>query len=79
MWEEYEAKETADARFANVMDRTMPLMHNLFADGEIWQKNKVTVEQVQARGIPKPGGAEQLRAVAQTFIEESVNRGYLER
>ena len=67
------------ARFANVMDRLMPLMHNFFSEGEMWQKKNVSYEQIIERGLPMADGSTQLWAAAQAIIEEAIHRGYLAR
>src|SRR5690606_8064997 len=36
LWEEFEARATAEARFANSLDRLMPLLHNYLNDGRVW-------------------------------------------
>jgi putative hydrolases of HD superfamily len=46
LWEEFEARETAEARFANALDRLMPLIHNTLNDGHTWRKNGISMEQV---------------------------------
>ncbi|MBS3780790.1 MAG: HD domain-containing protein [Desulfovermiculus sp.] len=35
--EEFEANTTPEARFANAVDRFMPLLHNFFTQGKSWQ------------------------------------------
>lgn len=46
LWTEFEARETAEARFANALDRLMPLIHNTLNDGHTWRKNGISLEQV---------------------------------
>lgn len=38
LWKEFEARETADARFARAIDRLQPLLHNYCTRGQVWQK-----------------------------------------
>ncbi len=45
-WDEFEARQTAEARFANALDRLMPLIHNTLNDGHTWRKNRISLEQV---------------------------------
>lgn len=49
LWEEFTANETPEARYANAIDRLMPLLHNLAHDGNVWHENGVKFEQVMAR------------------------------
>lgn len=51
-WEEFEAHETAEARFANALDRLQPLLQNARAGGGSWRDHDVTREQVLARMDP---------------------------
>jgi len=52
LWEEYEAQESADARFAKAMDRLMPLLHNALGGARTWQELGVVESQV--REINRP-------------------------
>lgn len=49
LWQEYEAGESADARFALVLDRSMPMLMNLHNEGQSWVENNVSLEQVVKR------------------------------
>lgn len=45
-WEEFDARQTPEARFAYAIDRLMPVLHNLFNDGQSWRENKVPLSKV---------------------------------
>lgn len=47
-WEEYEAQETAEARFAHVIDRLMPMLMNIFNHGQSWREHQIPLEQIVA-------------------------------
>ncbi len=49
LWQEYEDGETADARFALVLDRSMPMLMNLHNEGQSWVENNVSLDQVLKR------------------------------
>jgi putative hydrolase of HD superfamily len=49
LWEEFEACETPEARYANALDRLVPVLHNLSHDGLSWRQHGVRLEQVLAR------------------------------
>lgn len=49
LWEEFEACETPEARYANALDRVVPVLHNLSHDGLSWRQHGVRLEQVLAR------------------------------
>ncbi len=42
LWDEFELKATAEARFANAMDRLQPTLHNFFTEGGTWKTPGVT-------------------------------------
>jgi len=49
LWQEFEAAETADSRFAHALDRAMPVLLNLANQGQSWRENNVRYEQVVGR------------------------------
>ena len=51
-WEEFEAQETPDARFAAAMDRLQPLLNNHHSAGGSWVAHGITRTQVLARMRP---------------------------
>ena len=52
LWDEFEARETAEARFARALDRLHPLLHNYYTQGRAWREHGVTVDQVLAVNQP---------------------------
>jgi putative hydrolase of HD superfamily len=52
LWQEFEANETAEARFAHAADRAMPVLINLASNGQSWRENGVTHDKVLARVAP---------------------------
>ncbi|RAW92116.1 HD domain-containing protein [Photorhabdus laumondii] len=46
LWQEYEAGESQDARFALTLDRLMPILMNLHNKGQSWVENNIHFEQV---------------------------------
>lgn len=49
IWEEFEAAETASAKFAKSLDRFQPPMQNLQAGGGSWDAYNVTEQQIHDR------------------------------
>ncbi len=77
LWREYEDRQTADARFADALDRLQPLLHNFATQGATWQSNAVTADKVR-RLLPRiEAGSRRLAAYAAALVEEAVARGYL--
>ena len=76
-WEEFEAGETADARFAAALDRLMPMLHNLHGNGRGWREHGVTADRVLAVNAGMAEGAPRLWEVARALVEEAVTQGVL--
>lgn len=53
LWDEFEAGESADARFAKALDRFQPPNQNLASGGGSWRDYDVTEAQFRARVGPK--------------------------
>lgn len=49
LWEEFEAAESPDARFAKSLDRVQPVMANLMSGGGTWTTYNVTYDQLESR------------------------------
>ena len=49
LWEEFDAMETADAKYAACMDRIQPFLHNTLTDGFTWVEGNTSREQVEKR------------------------------
>jgi len=52
LWQEFEAAESDDAKFAKALDRFQPMLHNAATDGGTWVECAVTLEQIIARCQP---------------------------
>jgi putative hydrolases of HD superfamily len=77
LWEEFEAHETPEARFAKAMDRLQPLLNNYFTNGSTWKEVRVTPEQVIAANQPIGLSSPQLWGYAQELIKDAVRQGFL--
>lgn len=53
VWEEFEANETPEARFAKSIDRMQPPMQNLASGGGSWNDYNVTLEMFERKIAPK--------------------------
>lgn len=52
LWEEFDAMNTADSKFAACMDRIQPFLHNTLTNGATWVQGKVTEKDVINRMLP---------------------------
>ena len=49
LWEEFDAMETTDAKYAACLDRIQPLLHNTLTEGHTWRDNGAVRAQVEKR------------------------------
>ena len=49
LWEEFDAMETPDAKYAACMDRLQPFLHNTLTDGHSWVKHSTDRASVEKR------------------------------
>ena len=76
LWEEFEANETAEARFAHAMDKIQPLMLNAATGGKAWEEHGVYLHQILKRNQVTPKGSEVLWDYAyDEFIQPSLEKG----
>ncbi|HLO03176.1 MAG TPA: HD domain-containing protein [Symbiobacteriaceae bacterium] len=78
LFHEFEAQETAEAKFALSMDRLSPMMLNYESGGGGWKVNKVGASKVLKRVETIRPGSETLRDAAEALIHKAVTEGILE-
>ena len=49
LWEEFDAMETPDAKYAACMDRLQPFLHNTLTEGHGWQSGNVERASIEKR------------------------------
>lgn len=76
-WQEFEAGQTAEARFARAVDRLMPPLHNYAGGGPVWRQHGITVDQVRAKNAVIADSSAALGQAAQALIAEAVAQGFL--
>ena len=52
LWEEFEAQDTPESRFANALDRLQPFLLNAHAQGGSWRTHNLSRDQVLKRMAP---------------------------
>jgi putative hydrolase of HD superfamily len=52
LWDEFEAQTTAEARFANAVDRLQPLIQNAHSNGGSWRGQTLVRGQILRRMAP---------------------------
>lgn len=79
LFDEFEAYETAESRFAHAMDNFQPLMLNNSNDGGDWRAHDVTAEQVYKRQGKTKLGSEKLFEVTDQILQDNIHRGNLKK
>lgn len=57
LWKEFEALESAEAKFAKAMDNLQPAMLNAASDGRAWKEHGVKLSKILKRNIVTEEGA----------------------
>lgn len=79
LWQEFEAGETAEAKFAKVMDRLQPIMLNAATDGKAWQEHQVQLSQILNRNQQTAEASAPLWEYAfNHFIMPNVEKGRIQ-
>ncbi len=76
-WDEFEAGETPEARFAHSVDRLSPLLMNHANRGELWAQYGITSERVIAYNAHIADGSAALWTAARTVIDDAVANGWI--
>ena len=79
IWEEFEAGQTSEARFARTMDRLEPLLQNTSNNGGTWNEFGVDYSKVYAKKSIMKEGSETIWNYAEKLINESVEKGILKK
>jgi putative hydrolase of HD superfamily len=77
LWEEFEAGETAEARFALALDRLQPLLLNVRSQGGAWRAHGVTREQVLDRMQPIATVSAEIWAYVEWAVNEVWAAGWI--
>ena len=60
LWDEFEAYESAEAKYAHMLDNFQPLMLNDALDGKSWKEHKVKKSQIYSRNAKTMEGSEKI-------------------
>lgn len=77
LFDEFEAYETPESKFAHAMDNLQPLMLNNSNGGSDWKEHQVSAEQVYKRQSKTKLGSEKLFEVTDKMIQENIRKGSL--
>ena len=79
LFDEFEAYETMEARFAHAMDNIQPLLLNHSNEGGDWKEHDVHSEQVYGRQNKTRLGSEVLFQLADELIQQNIRAGNLKK
>ena len=77
LFAEFDAGESADARFARAMDNLQPLLLNDSNDGGDWKEHAVTASQVYGRQCRTSLGSAELFRVTDEILQRHIAAGHI--
>lgn len=77
LFDEFEAFETPESKFAHAMDNLQPLMLNNSNGGADWKEHEVTAQQVYGRQSKTRLGSEILFEVVDSIIQQNIANGQI--
>jgi putative hydrolase of HD superfamily len=77
LWDEFEAKETAESRYANAVDRLQPLLLNYMTNGHTWKLGDVHAPQIYKRMDIIRTATPELWHIVEGIINTSIEAGIL--
>ncbi len=80
LWQEFEERETPEAKFAAAIDRAEPTIQNYYTDGHSWVTHDVSYEQVvEVNGKKISEGCPPLWEYVESLLDECVEAGHLKK
>jgi len=77
LWQEFEALETPESRFANAVDRLQPLLQAIRTDGQTWRQHGIRKDQVVQRMQPIRTALPHLWGYVLEMIDNAAEAGNL--
>lgn len=79
LWEEFDANETVDSKYANCLDCIQPFLHNTLTEGHTWRNSNPRVRrgQVEKRMQKVKDFMPEVHKWIEANIENAVKRGWL--
>ena len=78
LWEEFEAQQTPEAKFARTMDNIQPMMLNDASNGLSWDEHQVKLSQILKRNERTAKGSEQIWEYAkEEFLQKNIQAGHI--
>jgi putative hydrolase of HD superfamily len=77
LWDEFEERRTAEAKFARALDRLQPMLANYHLGGGTWQDHSLTADQVLDKVALIEDGSATLGRYARELVQSAVDQGFL--
>ncbi len=77
LWDEFEAKETPESKYANAIDRLQPLILNYLTNGHTWKLGDVHAPQILQRMDIIRTATPELWHIVEGIISTSIETGLL--
>ena len=77
LWDEFEAAETPESKYANAIDRIQPLILNYLTNGHTWKLGNVHAPQIYKRMDIIRTAAPELWQIVEGVIADSIEKGIL--
>ena len=77
LWDEFEAYETPEAKFAHVLDNFQPLFLNDASDGRSWTEHGVKKSQIYKRNRRTGEGSREIWEYMQELIDRHISLGHV--
>lgn len=79
LWDEFEAGESAEAKFANTLDKCQPILLNDASGGKSWAEHTVYDSQIWKRNEKTADGSKDLWEFFKAILEENIENGKIRR
>ena len=77
LWEEFEAYETAEAKFAHVLDNAQPLLLNDASNGRSWAEHGVHKSQIYKRNEHTSEGSREIWEYMKKLVDKHIQLGHV--
>jgi len=79
LWDEFEARQTPEAKFARALDRFEPIIQNVSTRGHAWQNHGISRKQAEAANKHIADGSREIWEYVKELFAESEKKGYFPR
>ncbi len=77
LWEEFDAMQTVDAKYAACLDRIQPFLHNTLTDGHTWVQSGTDRAAVEKRMQPVKDFMPEVYEWIESNIDNAISKGWI--